>query len=327
MRGTLEHQRHLGDTTRQSFSGAQEEGHPRPAPGVHLEGDRGERLGRGLGGEAALVEQARHLLVALPARGVLAARRGQVQRLKRPGRREHLDLLGLQLVRTEADGFFHRRQRQQLDEVVLNDVARSTDTVVIAGPAAQADVLGHRDLDMIDVVGVPDRLVELVGEPQRQDVLHRLLAEIVVDTEHRLLGKDAVDHRVELAGAGQVVPERLLDHDPAPPVLLLAGQARLVQLFAHDGERLGRDGQVEGVISARAAFGVELVQRLGEPLEGRVVVERALHEAETLGQPVPHLLTKRGARMLLDRLVDHLAEVLVGPVPACETHQGERRRQ
>ena len=63
------------------------------------------------------------------------------------------------------------------------------------------------------------------------------------------------------------------------------------------------------------------------PLEGCVVVECALHEAEPLGQPVPHLLTKRGARVLLDRLVDHLAEVLVGPVSARETDEGERRRQ
>ena len=74
--------------------------------------------------------------------------------------------------------------------MVLDDVAGRADAVVVARPAADADVLGHGDLHVVDVVRVPDRVEQLVGEPQRQDVLHRLLAEVVVDAEHRLLGED-----------------------------------------------------------------------------------------------------------------------------------------
>jgi hypothetical protein len=36
------------------------------------------------------------------------------------------------------------------------DVARGADAVVVAGATADADVLGHRDLHVVDVVGVPD---------------------------------------------------------------------------------------------------------------------------------------------------------------------------
>src|SRR5690606_16614092 len=43
--------------------------------------------------------------------------------------------------------------------------------------------------------------------------------------------------------------------------------------------------------------------------------------------PIPHRLLERGAGVLLDRLVDDLAEVLVLPVPAGEPGQGEPRRQ
>ena len=55
-----------------------------------------------------------------------------------------------------------------------------------------AEALGHRDLHVLDVVAVPDRLEERVGEAEVEDVLHRLLAEVVVDAEDALLGEDAV---------------------------------------------------------------------------------------------------------------------------------------
>ena len=42
------------------------------------------------------------------------------------------------------------------------------------------------------MVAVPDRLEQAVGEPQREDVLRRLLAEEVVDAEDLLLVEDLV---------------------------------------------------------------------------------------------------------------------------------------
>jgi hypothetical protein len=48
---------------------------------------------------------------------------------------------------------------------------------------ADAEVLGGGDLDVVDVVAVPHRLEQEVGEAEREDVLHRLLAEVVVDAE------------------------------------------------------------------------------------------------------------------------------------------------
>ena len=100
--------------------------------------------------------------------------------------------------------------------MVLDDVAGSADAVVVAGPPADADVLGHGDLHVVDVVGVPHRLEHLVREAQGEQVLHGLLAEVVVDPEDRVRREDLLDDRVELTGAGQVVPEWLLDDD-APP--------------------------------------------------------------------------------------------------------------
>ena len=62
------------------------------------------------------------------------------------------------------------------------------------------------------------------------------------------------------------------------------------------------------MIAADAALGVELVQRLGQPRERGFIIEVALHEPASLGQPIPDRLTERGAGVLFDELVDPLAK-------------------
>ncbi len=209
--------------------------------------------------------------------------------------------------------------------MVLDDVAGGTDTVVVAAPPAETDVLGHGDLHAVDVVRVQHRLEHLVGEAQCQEVLDRLLAQVVVDAEHRRLREHAVDHSVELLGALEVVTERLLDHHPAPAALRLVGQPGFRQLLADLRERLRRDRQVERVIAAGAALDVEFVQGLLEAFERGVVVESALYEPEPLRQAVPDLLAERRAGVLFDRVEDDLAEILVRPIAAGEAHQREAR--
>ena len=80
-------------------------------------------------------------------------------------------------------------------------VAVGARLLVEAGAGADPERLRHVDLDVVDVVAVPDRLEEAVGEAQGEDVLRRLLAEEVVDAEDLLLAQDLVDGLVELAGA------------------------------------------------------------------------------------------------------------------------------
>ena len=67
--------------------------------------------------------------------------------------------------------------------MVLDHVAQRADAVVVAGTTLDAERLGHRDLDLVDVVGAQHRLDEPVREPEHEDVLHGLLAEEMVDAE------------------------------------------------------------------------------------------------------------------------------------------------
>ena len=211
--------------------------------------------------------------------------------------------------------------------MVLDDVARRADAVVVRRAAADADVLGHRDLDVVDVVGVPDRLEQLVGEAQRQQVLHRLLAEVVVDPEDVVRVEDVRDDVVELAGTLQVVTERLLDDDATPGALGRLGQPGPCELLADDRERARRDRQVERVVAAGAAADVQLLDGLPQPVERVVVVEGALHEPDALGHLPPGGLPERRPGVLAHRVVHDLLEVLTRPVPTREARQREPRGQ
>jgi hypothetical protein len=134
--------------------------------------------------------------------------------------------------------------------VVLDHVAGSTHAVVLTGTAPGADIIGHGDLDVVHVVGVPQRLEQLVRVARRQDVLDRLLTRVVVDPEHGVLREHRLDDVVELPGGPEVVAEPLLDHH-APPVLALGLRQSVLGPVAADLLKgLRRDREVERLVAA-----------------------------------------------------------------------------
>ena len=108
------------------------------------------------------------------------------------------------------------------------------------GAALDRQLLGHVDLDIVDVPAVPDRFEQAVGEPKREDVLDGLLAEEVVDAEDLGLVESGVEALVERAGRGQVVPEWLLDDQPGA-----FAEASGAEHRHHRPEGVGRHGQVD----------------------------------------------------------------------------------
>src|SRR5690606_1610166 len=70
---------------------------------------------------------------------------------------------------------------------------------------------------------------------------------------------------------------------------------------------------------------VELEDRLGELVEGVVVVEGPLDEADALLEVTPRLLAERGPGVLLDGFADDLREVLRLPLTAREAREREAR--
>ena len=136
-----------------------------------------------------------------------------VRRRDRPDRAKDLELLVADRVRVERDRRLHADEGDQLQEMVLDDVAQGPGLFVVRGTLLDAERLRDGDLDVVDVLPVPDRLEDPVREPKHQDVLHRLLAEVVIDAEDLILAEDLVHDAGELRRRREVVTERLLDHD------------------------------------------------------------------------------------------------------------------
>ena len=109
---------------------------------------------------------------------------------------------------------FHKRERQNLHDMVLDDVAQRAGSLVEPAAVLHSEALGHRDLDSLDIASVPDRFEDGVGEAEGQDVLDGLLAHVVVDPKNLVLVERRVHRIVELPRALQVPAVRLLDHEP-----------------------------------------------------------------------------------------------------------------
>ena len=92
-------------------------------------------------------------------------------------------------------------RREQLQQVVLEDVAARAGLLVERAAALDAEVLGHGDLHVVDVAPVPERLEDAVAEAEDEQVADRLLAQVVVDAVDLRLVEDAHDRVVELRAA------------------------------------------------------------------------------------------------------------------------------
>jgi hypothetical protein len=133
------------------------------------------------------------------------------------------------------------------------------------------------DVDLGDVVAVPYRLEDRVGQPENQQVLHGLLGQVVIDAEDLLLGEVLLQGRVQLQRRLQVAAEGFLHHDARPAAPFLAGDARPADVGGDGHVLRRRDRQVEQPVAAGPVFLVQLFQVLRQALVvGRGVVHNRL---------------------------------------------------
>ena len=80
----------------------------------------------------------------------------------------------------------------------------------------------------------------MLPKAEDEEVLHSLLAEVVVDAVDLLLPKEGMDDVVEVSGGVKVVAKGLLDDDAAPAIALV-GHAAGAHVAEGDPRRgLGR---------------------------------------------------------------------------------------
>src|SRR5258705_3387427 len=263
---------------------------------------------------------------------------------------QHLGLLVAHRVRLEPGGRLHGGQGEELHHVVLEDVAPDAGALEVPRAPLDPHGLRHRDLHLIHVAVVPERLEDPVPQAEDQDVLDGLFDKIVVDPQDLALGEDRVDQRVQLARGFEVVAEGFLDDDPLPGrgALLPDGAPRETggpDVPDQGLVRGGRGGEIENPVSRDAALLLDLGEELSQRAEGVVILEDAGHVVERLGEALPlgrgrlrrgdglpHLLPERlareraareahdrGARMeelLLREAEERWDQLPVGEVPA-----------
>ncbi len=172
--------------------------------------------------------------------------------------------------------------------MILDDVARHPRLLVELAAAFDTNVLGDRNLDMVDVLPAPYRLEERVGEAEHEEVLDGFLPEVMVDPEDLGLVERRCDGVVVRPRALQVMPEGLLEDDPRPGSA--HGIGRLSRPFHRRGDELRRaqalddvaelvrgHGEIKEAVAPGPPLGVHTLER---GLEGRVgarVVRGATH--------------------------------------------------
>jgi hypothetical protein len=124
--------------------------------------------------------------------------------------------------------------------VALDHVAQRARAVVVARTTLQGQVLIEDDFYLGNVVTAPDRLQEIVGEPQAKDVQDGGLAQEMVHPVDVVLRNKGQECPVELAGRLLAGAEGLL-HDQTGP----GGDLFRAQDFAGLLAHLRRQGEVD----------------------------------------------------------------------------------
>ena len=137
--------------------------------------------------------------------------------------------------------------------------SRIAPALLVEGAAAlDAEVLGHGDLHLADVAGVPDRLQQGVGEAQVEDVLDRPGSRKLSMRKMRSSGRWRCRTWLSSRAEARSRPNGFSTITRASSMQLGRGQP-----LGHGGEHARRDGEV-----VQRPLGV--AQGLAQPLEGLV---------------------------------------------------------
>ena len=162
----------LGAALPQRFARAQVDRDALPPPVVDVEARGRERLRLGLRIDILLLPVAgpQHLAAVVHLGAVLAAHHVAAHLLRRVDAHglQQLGLLVADGVGLEGARHLHAEIGQHLEHVVLHHVAQHAGGVVVAAAALDVDRLRDVELDVVDVVLVPQRLEHAVAEAEGQ---------------------------------------------------------------------------------------------------------------------------------------------------------------
>ena len=216
MRHALERDDDFADFAAQTLAGAQIKRDALPAPIFNRNLRGHKRLGLRIRRNARLLAIADDIAAVDAACAVLPAHNPARQVFKRKwlDGAQHFDLFVAHAVGVERGRRFHRHEREHLQHVILKHVAQLPGLLVISGAMLHAERLRHRDLHVVNILPIPNRLENRVRKAEHQNILHRHFAEIVVNPINLRLSQRARQFRVQRHRAFQIAAKRFFDNHP-----------------------------------------------------------------------------------------------------------------
>src|ERR1700693_54051 len=129
---------------------------------------------------------------------------------------ERFDLLVADRFGIKPGRRLHRENRKDLEQVILDYVADGAGLLIERAPALDSKVLRHRDLDTLDMVAIPQGFEHGIAKTEVHHVMHRTLAEEMVQTEDSPFFKNTEQDAVEFPGGSPIAAERFFDNAARP---------------------------------------------------------------------------------------------------------------
>src|SRR3954469_13153907 len=139
--------------------------------------------------------------------------------------------------------------------MVLHDVTCDTGGIEVAAALFDADRFSDRELHVVNVLTVPERLEDAVRKAEHEQVLNGFFAEVVIDAEDLPLAERRDRDAVQLARRFEIVAERLLDDGgrERTVALRIVDHPLAAEELADDREKIRRNSQVIDAPAAGAA--------------------------------------------------------------------------
>ena len=132
--------------------------------------------------------------------------------------------------------------------MIRDHIPQGTRRVVIAAALLDAQAFGDGDLDVINVIAIPDRLKDAVAKTKYQNILNRLFAQIMIDAIDLSLLYGTQKIGVQSFGGIQIAAEWLFINKPPPIAVLFFAKAVLDYLVRDVCKQCGRRGEIVKII-------------------------------------------------------------------------------
>ena len=198
--------------------------------------------------------------------------------------------------------------------MVLNHVAQRARFLIVAGSRSHAFRLTDGNLDVIDILMVPDRFENTVGKPDHHKILNRLFPEIVIDPENLRFIEHLAGHFIDLLGRGQVAPHRFFDDDSRVGRGGGRGgrQTCLGQSLADRREGAGGNAQIKDAIAGQLHRLLHFLRLGAEGGIGLRILVLSLNVKEMRFKRVPRVFRQSLSRMFDDSFLHQIAELIIG---------------